>query len=1147
MIKKVLLSVALIAILVSAVFADAPKYLTDGDKTVAVSYETDVLVLGSSVEAVAAAEAVAKTGAKTMLITDNNYLGEDLTATLRLWKPQQKPADKFAASIYDDDKAIPLIPNAENLLQRKDRIPFKYTIAEPFNNNHPDTKEGNRLTDGIIGTIEKDSVQTDGDMTVTLDFGEKKEVGSVIFTGFHLNNVCIIVSMTVEASDDGEHWKKAGFGDRLPGIRPVARKPDIWVVQADKPFTARYLRVQLKHSVYTASIFGAELFVFPTADAVNDLIKKDDSIISPPRPLHVKKLLDETLIKSGVEFLYGAFVTGDLKNQDGEQAGVLISNRAGRQAVAAKRVIDLRTVGLNQTMQKIRESKSKTTTIEFIVVGGEPAEASGDLRFPCVSMKCEVLPQQYLGQKSGSEPQNIVPYKILRYLFEVDSDYALAAFGGDISKYQNILTEIRLATYHPQLQFSADQMSLLAPQEKLYEFKETKLHLARSIVKETANADKALPKLEIRSLRAESGAAYKAADAKFEGGQITELTDGIRPFDEQFGTVQFTGANYEIAGEYDVVVIGGGTTGAPAGIAAARAGAKTLVVELQSELGGVGTLGSITGYYFGNITGFTKEVDEALYPGKNSRGWSAALKSKWWLEEIKKNGGEVWLGVLGAGAVTAPQKQDGRTRVCGVLLATPLGTKVVLAKTVIDTTGAGDIARAAGSEMVSTTENEITVQGAGLSPRGLGSYKMNNDYTFVDDTDPIDVTHLYVYGKEKYPDAFDQGKVIGTRERRQIVGDFTISALDQLLGRTYDDSIARSYSDFDLHGYSTSPFLELYHPVKREAYYTYYPYRASLPKNLDGILVGALATSSNRDAIPMTRMQADLQNQGYALGYIATMAAKQFGDKPIELRKVNIRDMQKHLVEIGILPESALTETDSYESMKAGLPKAIAELPENAKNALLIMKFPQESLPLVKAAYEEAADFDTKILFARVLAQLGDKTGEGTLLETVKSQTEWDKGWNFRGMSNFGSPSSQLDKDIMMLGRLKSKAAVPLIVEKLNMLKAKDEFSHHRACYLALEEIGDKSAAKALAEHLKKPGMQGHATLTIDEAVKADKTDPNVNLAEESRRSALRETGAARALYHLGDYEGLGKKILEQYSKDLRGHFARNAAEILGK
>ena len=39
-------------------------------------------------------------------------------------------------------------------------------------------------------------------------------------------------------------------------------------------------------------------------------------------------------------------------------------------------------------------------------------------------------------------------------------------------------------------------------------------------------------------------------------------------------------------GEYDVIVCGGGTSGVSAAIAAARAGAKTLIIERVGQLGG---------------------------------------------------------------------------------------------------------------------------------------------------------------------------------------------------------------------------------------------------------------------------------------------------------------------------------------------------------------------------------------------------------------------------------------------------------------------------------------------------------------------------------------------------------------------------------
>jgi hypothetical protein len=37
----------------------------------------------------------------------------------------------------------------------------------------------------------------------------------------------------------------------------------------------------------------------------------------------------------------------------------------------------------------------------------------------------------------------------------------------------------------------------------------------------------------------------------------------------------------------------------------------------------------------------------------------------------------------------------------------------------------------------------------------------------------------------------------------------------------------------------------------------------------------------------------------------------------------------------------------------------------------------------------------------------------------------------------------------------------------------------------------------------------------------------------------------ARALFRCGDYQGVGKKILESYTQDLRGHLARHAQAVL--
>jgi len=94
---------------------------------------------------------------------------------------------------------------------------------------------------------------------------------------------------------------------------------------------------------------------------------------------------------------------------------------------------------------------------------------------------------------------------------------------------------------------------------------------------------------------------------------------------------------------------------------------------------------------------------------------------------------------------------------------------------------------------------------------------------------------------------------------------------------------------------------------------------------------------------------------------------------------------------------------------------------------------------------------------------------------------------------------------------------------------------------LALETLKDRKAAPVIASLLAKPGITGYACTTIEAAKRAaEQADPNVD-----RDHSLRELILARALYRCGDHEGIAKRILQEYERDLRGHIARHAHYIL--
>jgi hypothetical protein len=606
-------------------------------------------------------------------------------------------------------------------------------------------------------------------------------------------------------------------------------------------------------------------------------------------------------------------------------------------------------------------------------------------------------------------------------------------------------------------------------------------------------------------------------------GEVREILQGTRPV-ETPKRIRQEARNLPVLGRYDVVVIGGGTGGAPAGIGAARRGARTLVVEYLHGLGGVGTQGAIASYYWGNRVGFTKTVQDG------ETRWVIEPKMEWFREQLLEAGADIWFGTIGCGVL-----MDG-DRVIGAVVATPYGRGVVLAKSVVDSTGNSDVAAAAGAPCIYTDATEFGMQGTGLPGRKLGGTYNNTDFTLVDETDMVDVWHMFVYSKGKYPQAFDHGRLIDTRERRRIVGDFTITLTDQINQRTYSDSVVHCYSNFDTHGYTIDPYLLLEHPEK-VGIGVYIPYRAMLPQGIEGLLVTGLGISAHRDAIPLIRMQPDVQNGGYAAGVAAAMAA----EEDSLVRNIEVRKLQQHLIDIGNLPENVLEDRDSYPLPDEKLAAAVKSLPQG-RGASVITTDPQRALPMLAQAYASATA-DDKVVYAKAMAVLGSDLGIDTLINTVQAHPEWDAGWNYRGMGQFGAALSHLDTLLVAMGRSRSTKALPAVLEKVQLLSAEEAFSHHRAVGLALEGIGDPAAAQPLAELLSKPNMMGHVHDSIE--VAREKGVPGGTNAETTRRESLRELLLARALYRCGDQDGLGEKVLRGYTRDLRGHLARHAKAVL--
>ena len=166
-----------------------------------------------------------------------------------------------------------------------------------------------------------------------------------------------------------------------------------------------------------------------------------------------------------------------------------------------------------------------------------------------------------------------------------------------------------------------------------------------------------------------------------------------------------------VRAEYEVIVCGGGLGGVAAAIAAARAGAKTLLIERNSFLGGVATAGMCCSifncYYTGGAarhlgtTGIAVEVADALAAAMGyGNKWHAHKghiiydieRGKQVLQNLVSDAGaDMLLQSCLAGTVM----EEGTVR--GVIVESKSGREAILGTVVVDATGDADIAAYAGA------------------------------------------------------------------------------------------------------------------------------------------------------------------------------------------------------------------------------------------------------------------------------------------------------------------------------------------------------------------------------------------------------------------------------------------------------------------
>ena len=355
--------------------------------------------------------------------------------------------------------------------------------------------------------------------------------------------------------------------------------------------------------------------------------------------------------------------------------------------------------------------------------------------------------------------------------------------------------------------------------------------------------------------------------------------------------------------EADVVVAGGGPAGVCAAVSAARMGAKTILVERFGCLGGNLTLGHVSPI-LGKVCPGTMADEIRRLLNANHLDAPKVMTRNGPEEHIDHEEAKGILARLCANAgvtvlLCAPvidAQMDG-TRVTGLTVDTPNGRRTIRAKVVIDATGDGRVATAAGAEVKIGRDSDGATQPSTLEfvvdglhrtfypgERSVNATQING----IDPLNPIDLgkAEVELRGQidqcvdflRKYVPGFEKCRVkssagtLGVRETRRVMGDAMVVDDDLLAGRHYPDAVVHdAWFLIDIHNPKGGGQAEGHsHPAQPYDI----RYGAFLPKGIEGLLTAGRCFSGTHRSHASYRVMTPCMAMGEAVGVAAALAAK---------------------------------------------------------------------------------------------------------------------------------------------------------------------------------------------------------------------------------------------------------------------------------
>jgi hypothetical protein len=396
-----------------------------------------------------------------------------------------------------------------------------------------------------------------------------------------------------------------------------------------------------------------------------------------------------------------------------------------------------------------------------------------------------------------------------------------------------------------------------------------------------------------------------AAGAGFAIASTMHVLAGAESEEKQEST-----ADGNIKNEVDVLVVGGGTAGTIAAIQAGRAGARTLILERGSQLGGTMTTAGVA--FPGLFDAWGKQVIAGI-------GWELVRES------VELDGGTLpdftkvpqrhWQNQVHTNPFLYALLAEEKCEDAGVQIAyyefpraiakTAKGWQVdcmgfgtrrhVLCKQIIDCTGGAEVV---GMLNLPRLREEPRQPGSMLFKIGSqhhpGREQLHRLYVHgADSTNSRTVTAANLTGRRAVLKKVRSEKKrlmhlqpeTGFRESYRIVGETMITVNDYTSGRLFEDAICNAFYPVDLHtktGVKPRPLKPGIVPT--------IPLRALIPKDSRNILVAGRSVCSDRLANSGLRVQAACMAMGQAAGVAAALAAEN-GTTPLEVPLAQIHKL----------------------------------------------------------------------------------------------------------------------------------------------------------------------------------------------------------------------------------------------------------------